>query len=210
MSSVIHVDQVLTRSKVIPVATIEDANQASAIGDALLRGGIGIIEVTLRTASALQVIEHLRQDQPDMIVGAGTVWTAEDWVRAESAGAQFMVSPGAPEALVRSAAMQAVPYLPGAQTPTEVHALVEAGFDAIKFFPAGSAGGVAALKAMSAVFPGVRFCPTGGVSLSNMADYLALRSVPCVGGSWLLPAQALADGDWARVSELAREAVTRM
>jgi 2-dehydro-3-deoxyphosphogluconate aldolase/(4S)-4-hydroxy-2-oxoglutarate aldolase len=204
MSTTPMMTQVLHKSRVIPVATIEDADHAQAIGESLLEGGVGVIEVTLRTRQALRAIERLRRDVPEMMVGAGTVWTAEDWVQAESAGAQFIVSPGAPVELVQSARLGRMPYLPGAQTATEVQALAAAGYDAVKFFPAAPAGGVAALKALSAVFPGMRFCPTGGISPDNASSYLSLACVPCVGGSWLLPAATLEAKEWSVVAALAR------
>ncbi|MEM9386864.1 MAG: bifunctional 4-hydroxy-2-oxoglutarate aldolase/2-dehydro-3-deoxy-phosphogluconate aldolase [Pseudomonadota bacterium] len=200
----ITIDTVLERSRVVPVASIPDATYAVAIGEALMQGGVQIIEVTLRTRDALAAIEALRRELPDLLVGAGTVWTAHDWVLAEEAGAQFIVSPGSPPELVASARRRRLPYLPGAQTPTEVASLVASGYTAAKFFPAGPAGGVSALKAMSAVFPGIRFCPTGGISLDTAPQYLALGAVPCVGGSWLLPREAVDGRDWSGIAELAR------
>jgi 2-dehydro-3-deoxyphosphogluconate aldolase/(4S)-4-hydroxy-2-oxoglutarate aldolase len=200
------IDMALQRSRVIPVASIPDALHAEAIGEALLEGGISIIEVTLRTRDAFAAIRALRQSCPDLLVGAGTVWTPQDWVMAEEAGAQFIVSPGAPVPLVDSGLHRRIPYLPGAQTPTEVAALAHAGYEAVKFFPAATAGGVDALRALAAVFPAMRFCPTGGITVDNARQYLALSCVPCVGGSWLLSRDLLEQRDWARVRSLARDA----
>jgi 2-dehydro-3-deoxyphosphogluconate aldolase/(4S)-4-hydroxy-2-oxoglutarate aldolase len=199
-------NDVLDRAPVIPVATFAETEQALPAAEGLLRGGIGIIEVTLRTPAGLAAIERIRAEIPEMLVGAGTVWGPDDWVRAEEAGAQFVVSPGAPAALVSSARLRGIPWLPGAQTPTEMYALVEAGYRAIKFFPAASAGGIQALRAVAAVLPGVRFCPTGGITADNASAYLALSAVPCVGGSWLLPQDAVTSGDRKRITDLARAA----
>ncbi len=201
----LEVDNVLHRARVIPVVTLSDVAEAVPLAQALLNGGIGTIEITLRSESALDGIAAIRREVPLMLVGAGTVWTPHQWRQCEAAGAQFVVSPGAPAALLQSAPSRALPYLPGAQTPTEVAALVSAGFKAVKFFPAESAGGIPALRALSAVFDGLQFCPTGGINPQTARDYLALESVPCVGGSWLAQSDLVRDKRWHDITAMARE-----
>ncbi len=196
----------LHRSPVIPVVVIDDAKAAVPLAQALLDGGVSIIEITLRTEAALDAVAQIREHCPAMVVGAGTVWSADDLRASLDAGAQFIVSPGAPARLLELARQDTFPYLPGAQTATEIAAARDAGFTELKFFPAGPAGGAPALKALSAVFPDVSFCPTGGVSAANAPEYLALPSVPCVGGSWLAPAGAVAAGDFQQISEIAQDA----
>jgi 2-dehydro-3-deoxyphosphogluconate aldolase / (4S)-4-hydroxy-2-oxoglutarate aldolase len=197
---------VLELSPVMPVVTITRAADAAALAEALLTGGIAVIEVTLRSEAALAAIEVIRRECPGVCVGAGTVWTVQQAEEAASAGAEFLVSPGIADGLGAAAARLELPYLPGAQTASEIAHLVARGFDAVKFFPAVPAGGVAALKAFAAVFPGVRFCPTGGIDEASAPEYLRVPAVACVGGSWLVGAAALAARDWAGVQALARRA----
>jgi 2-dehydro-3-deoxyphosphogluconate aldolase/(4S)-4-hydroxy-2-oxoglutarate aldolase len=197
---------VLNLSPVIPVATIPLPADAVPLAEALLEGGVGVIEVTLRSDAALAAIEAIRRACPDMCVGAGTLWTAEQTLQAAGAGAEFLVSPGVVDAVQDVAASQRLPYLPGAQTATEIAHLVRRGVRAVKFFPAGPAGGPPALAALAAVFPHVQFCPTGGISESNASKYLELASVPCVGGSWLASGTLLTSRDWPAVRAAAARA----
>jgi 2-dehydro-3-deoxyphosphogluconate aldolase / (4S)-4-hydroxy-2-oxoglutarate aldolase len=198
--------KILERAPVIPVVTIGDAAHAVPIGEALLGGGIGIIEVTLRSEAAFAAIERLRERVPELWVGAGTVWTSAQAAQAAGAGAQFLVSPGIAEDALASGVQLGLPFLPGAQTVSEIASLRRRGFRAVKFFPAGPAGGVAALASFAAVFPGISFCPTGGISAATAPDYLALDCVPCVGGSWLTSSARLAAQDWRAVATAAAEA----
>lgn len=200
---------ILETSPVIPVVTIEPGVDAVALARALIAGGISIIEVTLRTPSALDAIRRIGESVPEMRLGAGTVWTASQAKAAVDAGARFLVSPGISDEVLDASRELDVSILPGAQTASEVAHWVRRGLSAVKFFPAEPAGGVPALKALAAVFPGLEFCPTGGISVDSAADYLALKAAPCVGGSWLTPAKALAAGDFASVTKLARQVHAR-
>lgn len=200
------VTAVMALSPVIPVATIDAVDGAVPLASALLRGGVPVIEITLRSPAALAAIDAIRQECPEMCVGVGTVWTSEQAMRAASAGAEFIVSPGIADAVQSVASSLGLPYLPGAQTASEIAHLVGRELRAVKFFPAAPAGGVAALGALSAVFPDLNFCPTGGVNEATAAEYLKLPAVPCVGGSWLVSGTLLGNRDWARVEFLARRA----
>ncbi|MDD2877102.1 MAG: bifunctional 4-hydroxy-2-oxoglutarate aldolase/2-dehydro-3-deoxy-phosphogluconate aldolase [Acidiphilium sp.] len=196
----------LALSPVVPVLTIDDAGHAVPLARALLAGGIGVVEVTLRTEAALGAIAAMVAEVPAMLVGAGTVLTADQYRAVEMAGAKFVVSPGSSAGVLDAAARSKIPFLPGAATPTEVLALLELGYRLQKFFPAEPAGGISMLKAIGAPIAEVRFCPTGGIGLGNAPDYLALANVMCVGGSWLTPAEAMRAGDWQRIAVLAAEA----
>ena len=200
-----QIDDILAASPVIPVIVLERAEDARPLAEALVRGGLRVLEVTLRTPAALEALHAMRAVE-GAIVGAGTVLDAALYDEAIAAGAHFVVSPGLTDALVTAAATRMVPLLPGAATASEIMRAREAGLTRLKFFPAESLGGVAALKGYASVFPDVRFCPTGGIDASSAPAYLALRNVACVGGSWPLPAEALAARDWARIEALAREA----
>lgn len=197
---------ICARAPVIPVLIVEDRAHAAPMAEALVRGGLPVLEVTLRTPIALDVICDMIAAAPDAIVGAGTLLTPEDVAAAKAAGAAFGVSPGSTPRLLDAARDHDMPILPGAGTPSEIMALLERGIDMMKFFPAEQSGGAAMLKALSSPLPAARFCPTGGVSPLNKADYLGLPNVVCVGGSWVTPKDAIAAGDWARVEALAREA----
>ena len=198
--------RVMDQSPVIPLATLPPGVNAPALAGALQAGGIHIIEIALRTDAALPSIEAIRNAWPDMCVGAGTVWTPEQARSAIEAGAEFIVSPGGVDEVYEVCEELGVAYLPGVQTVTEAGYWSRVGLNALKFFPAGAAGGPSALKAIAAVLPGVQWCPTGCFNLKNAREYLALANVPCVGGSWLLEKQALAQGDWAQVESLAAQA----
>jgi 2-dehydro-3-deoxyphosphogluconate aldolase/(4S)-4-hydroxy-2-oxoglutarate aldolase len=197
---------ILSAAPVVPVLTVEDRAMAVPLARALVAGGLTALEVTLRTAAGLDCIRAIAGEVEGAMVGAGTVLTAGQLNEATRAGARFLVSPGATKVLLDAAAETPVPFLPGAATAGEAMALAERGLHILKFFPAEPAGGVAYLKALAAPLPGIRFCPTGGIGLNNVASYLALPNVICVGGSWVAPAGALAAGKWGEVTELARQA----
>ena len=194
-----------TLAPVIPVLVIDDPTTAAPLARALVAGGLPVLEVTLRTPAALDVMAQMAQVE-GAIVGAGTVLTAEDVKACKAAGAHFAVSPGSTANLLDACEAAALPMLPGAATASEVMTLLERGYDMLKFFPAEASGGVPALKAIGAPIPQVSFCPTGGVSLGNARDYLALSNTVCVGGSWVAPAKMIEDEDWEGIAGLAREA----
>lgn len=204
--STLSVEAVCTRAPVIPVVVIDDPAAAVPLARALVKGGLPVIEVTLRTPAAAAAIAAIAKSVPDALVGAGTVLTAEDLAEAARAGARFGVSPGATPGLVDAVARSGIPFLPGAATASEVMALLERGFRLQKLFPAESVGGIGALKALAGPLPQVRFCPTGGVGAANADQYLALANVVCVGGSWVAPADAIRAGDFARIERLAAAA----
>ena len=197
---------ILSAAPVVPVLTIDDRAVAVPLARALIAGGLTAIEVTLRTPAALECIRAIAGDVEAANVGAGTVLDAALYEAAEKAGARFMVSPGATDALLDAADSSPVPFLPGAATAGEAMRLADRGYRHLKFFPAEPAGGIAYLRALASPIPSVHFCPTGGVGAKNAADYLALANVICVGGSWVAPPEAIAGGDWGRVTALAREA----
>ena len=189
----------LGRTPVVPVLTIEDAAQAVPLAGALVSGGLAVMEVTLRTAGALAAIKAIADAVPDAVVGAGTVISAADIGKAVAAGARFLVSPGTTAALADAFAAARAPV-------SEAMALAERGFEVLKFFPAEPSGGLAWLKAVAEPLPRIRFCPTGGVSITNAAAYLALPNVVAVGGSWVAPRSMIGAGKFDRIAELAREA----
>jgi 2-dehydro-3-deoxyphosphogluconate aldolase / (4S)-4-hydroxy-2-oxoglutarate aldolase len=191
---------------VIPVLTIETASSAVPLARALVAGGLPAIEVTLRTAAALDAVRAIAAEVPDAIVGVGTVTEHGDIERACRAGARFLVSPGTPAALADALTEAPVPVLPGCATVSEAMTLAARGFAVLKFFPAEPSGGARWLKAVAAPFPQFRFCPTGGIGASNAQAYLALSNVIAVGGSWVAPADAVAASDFSRITTLAREA----
>ncbi len=199
-------EEILTSAPVVPVVTIDDAAQAVPLARALVAGGIRAIEVTFRTSAGLEALRAIAAQVPDAIPGAGTVLNAAQLAAAAKAGAKFAVSPGATPALLAAATAAPIPFLPGVATASELMACLEAGIAICKFFPAAEAGGVAALKSLAGPFPQARFCPTGGIDAASASAYLALPNVLCVGGSWLVPRQAVAAGDFARIERLAREA----
>lgn len=190
---------------IIPVLVLEDAAHARPLAEALVAGGLPVLEVTLRTPAALDAIRAMA-DVPGGRVGAGTLLTPRDVEAAVAAGATFGVSPGATDRLVAACEEAGLPLLAGASTVTEAMAMLERGYDMLKFFPAEAAGGVPALKAIGAPLPQVAFCPTGGVSPGNAESYLALPNVLCAGGSWVAPKDRVALGDWAGIEDLARAA----
>jgi 2-dehydro-3-deoxyphosphogluconate aldolase / (4S)-4-hydroxy-2-oxoglutarate aldolase len=197
----------MTLAPVIPVLTVSDAADGVAQARALVAGGLPAIEVTLRTAGALEAIRAIRDQVPGAYVGAGTVLTPEQIAQACEAGARFLVSPGVSPRLAEAAAKAPAPFLPGVATASEAITLMDLGFRRMKLFPAEAVGGVKLLSSLAAPLPELRFCPTGGIDLAKAPSYLALPNVVCVGGSWMLPKSAIATGDYAAVESLAREAV---
>jgi 2-dehydro-3-deoxyphosphogluconate aldolase/(4S)-4-hydroxy-2-oxoglutarate aldolase len=197
---------VLDLAPVVPVVVIEDASDAVPLARALVAGGLPAIEVTLRTAAALDAVRAIAGAVPEAVVGAGTVITPAQVAASVAAGARFLVSPGWTDVLLEAMRASGVPFLPGVSTTSEVVALLERGVREMKFFPAQAAGGTAYLRSLAGPLPQARFCPTGGIGPATAPQYLALPNVGCVGGSWMLPADALAARDWGRVEELAREA----
>ena len=198
--------EILGLAPVLPVVTLDDAARAAPVARALAAGGLRAIEVTLRTPAALEAIRRIAGEVPEAICGAGTVLRAADLEAAAAAGARFAVSPGATPALLAAATAAQLPYLPAVATASELMAALEAGFSTCKFFPAASAGGVAALRAFAGPFPEARFNPTGGIDAASAPAYLALANVICVGGSWVTPPDVVAAGDYARIERLARGA----
>lgn len=201
-----HLQRPRFTSRVVPVIVLTDAKQAVPLAHALLEGGIDVMEITLRSDVALDAIEAVAKAVPQMHLGAGTVTRASDVPRVIDAGARFALSPGCTDALVDAMRATGLPFIPGVMTPGEVMRARDQGFTLMKLFPAQQAGGIGMLKALGAPIPDVSFCPTGGVSPQNLRDFLALPNVAMAGGSWLTPADALRDGDWARITQLAREA----
>ncbi len=199
-------DSILALAPVIPVLTVASVEDGLRQAKALVAGGLYAIEVTLRTASALAAIEAIAKQAPNAVVGAGTIVSVEQIDEAVAVGARFLVSPGATPQLAKAAAQAPVPFLPGCATVSEAMALRELGFRALKLFPAEAVGGVRLLASLAAPLPDLRFCPTGGIDLAKAPDYLKLPNVACVGGSWMLPKDAMARGDYAVVETLAREA----
>lgn len=196
-TSVLHV------SPVIPVVTIDDPQHAVPLAKALVAGGVSIIELTLRTESALTSLKLIANEVPDILVGAGTVLTPNQADAAVAAGAQFLVSPGVTASLLDYMLTLGIPLLPGVATVGEAMAVLERGLDTMKFFPAGPAGGPDYLAAIAAPIPQVKFCPTGGISLATAPAYLALPNVSCVGGSWLTPRSAVDNQNWQEITQLA-------
>lgn len=205
MKDAINVEELLKRSPVMPVVTIEDLGGAVDMAQALLRGGLRNIEITLRNELALPAIEAIARAVPEMSIGAGTVLSPADLQAAVNAGATFAISPGASEVLY--AAKSTIPWIPAVATASELMRGLESGRRCFKFFPATSAGGIAALSSLHGPFSQAKFCPTGGVGLSNAAEFLRLPNVLCVGGSWLTPASLQRAKDWSAIEALARQSV---
>jgi 2-dehydro-3-deoxyphosphogluconate aldolase/(4S)-4-hydroxy-2-oxoglutarate aldolase len=197
------IEELTGLAPVIPVVVIEDVDDAVPLAAALVRGGLPVIEVTLRTAAAAASIERIAAEVPGAVVGAGTVTTNRQIAEALELGARFLVSPGATPTLLDGLQASGVPFLPGTATPSDIVALLERGITHAKLFPAEVVGGIAALKAFAGPFPQMRFCPTGGINLAKAPEYLAQPNVVCVGGSWMTPI-----GDWDAVETLAAQAAT--
>jgi 2-dehydro-3-deoxyphosphogluconate aldolase / (4S)-4-hydroxy-2-oxoglutarate aldolase len=199
------ISHLLGGTAVVPVLVVESVETGVALARALVAGGLSVLEITLRTSAALEVIRAISRES-EAVVGAGTVLQPEQYRSAERAGARFVVSPGATKRLLEHAEASETPFLPDALTSSEVMGLLERGYTCMKFFPAEPAGGVAYLKALAAPLPEARFCPTGGIDAASAPRYLALPNVLCVGGSWVAPGDALTAGDWPRITALARAA----
>lgn len=199
-------ESLLDRVPVIPVVVVDDLATAVPIARALVAGGLPVIELTLRTPVARDAIRAIADEVPEILLGAGTVLNPGQAKEALDAGAQFLVSPGATPALLAGMAETGLPFLPGTSTVSEVLAVLEAGYNEMKFFPAEASGGTAYLSSIASPVPAARFCPTGGITLASAPGYLSLPNVGCVGGSWLTPRDAVAAGDWGRIERLAAEA----
>jgi 2-dehydro-3-deoxyphosphogluconate aldolase/(4S)-4-hydroxy-2-oxoglutarate aldolase len=197
----------LGRFGVVPVVEIERAEDAVELGRALLAGGLPCAEITFRTAAAEEAIRRISSSLPEIIVGAGTVLTVDQANRAVSAGAQFIVSPGFNQKVVDWCLQHEIPVTPGVLTPTEIDMALDRGLKVLKFFPAEAMGGVTTLKAIAAPYKGVKFIPTGGITQDNLADYLALPSVHCCGGSWLVKASLISAGKFDEITRLTQEAL---
>ena len=201
-----HAADLLRNAGVLPVITVHTLDEARAIADALLEGGLNTLELTLRTPVAIDALALLKRERPDIVIGAGTVLNADNIRAATDAGADFLVTPGTPAALADALVDASIPAVPGAATPTEFMALRERGFRNCKLFPASAVGGLAMLKGLAGPLHDMRFCPTGGISESNAAEFLAQPNVLCIGGSWMLDKGWLEVGDYARVRETAARA----
>lgn len=200
--------EALKSATVVPVLTIDDPSIGVEIARALLKGGLNLVEITLRTPAAVEVIRRIGKEVREANVGAGTVLDPDDAAKAIAAGARFIVSPGMTPRLLEAAQTWPIPYLPGAATASEAMALADLGYRVLKFFPAVPAGGVPYLKSLAAPLPGVMFCPTGGIDAGNAADFLALPNVAAVGGSWVAPAKEVGAQDWLAISALAHQAAS--
>jgi 2-dehydro-3-deoxyphosphogluconate aldolase/(4S)-4-hydroxy-2-oxoglutarate aldolase len=199
-------DDLLDLAPVIPVLTLEGPADGVPVARALVAGGLPVLEVTLRTPGALEAVRAIAAEVPGAVVGVGTVVETAQFAAARQAGARFAVSPGHTDRLLRAAAEAGLPFLPGMATASEAMTLAERGYRCLKFFPAESSGGAGFLRALQAPLPTLRFCPTGGIDAQRAVEYLALPNVPCVGGSWPVPASAVAAADWRRIEDLARAA----
>jgi len=206
MAMKLSAKEVMRDAPVIPVIVLNDVSQAVPLARALVAGGIHMLEVTLRTPVAMSCIEAIAREVPDAVAGAGTVRNAKDAEAAVKAGARFIVSPGYASPLGRACKELGVALLPGVATGSEIMAAMDDGYTEMKFFPAVQAGGVPMLKSWHGPFFDATFCPTGGVTAANARDFLCLPNVACVGGTWIVPADAIEKGDWARVTRLAKEA----
>ena len=203
----VELKEQLQIAPIIPTLTIAELDDAVPLAEALLLGGITVIEVTLRTPVALAAIEKIAKKVPEIIVGIGTVLNAEHYQQAINAGSEFIVSPGAIEAHYQIAKQYDTAFIPGVITPSEVMRAIAAGYDFLKYFPAAAMSGKQVLQAYAAVFPNINFCPTGGISASNAPDYLSLKNVHCIGGGWLTPKTILENKDWSAITALAKQSL---
>lgn len=196
----------LAGQPVVPVLKIDRLEDAVPLARALAAGGLPAIEITLRTPVALEAIRKVAREVPKAVVGAGTILNVADFRNVEEAGARFVVSPGQTPGLLQVAGESKAAFLPGAITPAEMMVLLESGYTVGKFFPAEQAGGVPFIRSLASPLAGLSFCPTGGISMKNAGDYLSQPNIVCIGGSWVAPDDAVAAGDWARITKLAAEA----
>lgn len=201
--------EILHNGPVIPVIVLHNADHALPLAEALLAGGIRVLEITLRSGAGMEAIRRISAELPEALVGAGTVLSPEDLVSVAQAGAKFAVSPGLTPSLFAASHDGPIPLIPGVATPSELMLAMERGFTELKFFPAATAGGVRSLKAMHGPFPRITFCPTGGISPENCKEYLSLPNVACVGGSWLAPPDLIEQQNWDEIVELAAEVTSR-
>ncbi len=203
----ISAEEVFKQSPVVPVLVVKNVDHAVLLAKALIAGGIRVLEVTLRTPVALEVIAKIAKEVPEALIGAGTVINQEQLRQVEEAGAQFALSPGMTPDLLEAGNSGGIAFIPGIATTSELMQAIDLGYTHFKFFPAEAAGGIKAIKSIGGPFPDMIFCPTGGIGPNNYRDYLALPNVRCVGGSWLVPDGAMEAGDWSRISTLAQQAV---
>ncbi len=199
--------EVFAAGPVVPVLVINDVDKAVPLAKALMAGGIKVLEVTLRTPVALDVIKKIAQEVPDALIGAGTVTNAQQLKAVTEAGAKFAISPGMTADLLKAGMDSEIALIPGISSTSDLMKGKDAGYTHLKFFPAEASGGVKAIKSISGPFPDVTFCPTGGIGPGNYNDYLALPNVQCVGGSWVAPDEAIDAGDWDKITQLAKDAV---
>ena len=200
--------EVLQAGPVIPVIVISNPDHAVPLAQALLAGGVRVLEITLRSDAALEAIRRIRDEFPEVLVGAGTVLSVQDLQAVAEAGGRFAISPGLTPNLLAAVHQESIPLIPGVASASELMQALEAGLTELKFFPAQAAGGVQMLKSLNGPFPQVTFCPTGGITLHNYREYLALKNVACVGGSWFVPSEKIDQADWPAITRLAQEAVT--
>ncbi|MCY7294048.1 bifunctional 4-hydroxy-2-oxoglutarate aldolase/2-dehydro-3-deoxy-phosphogluconate aldolase [Alteromonas sp. a30] len=200
-------EDIFSQGPVVPVLVVKDVDTAVPMAKALVEGGIKVLEVTLRTPAAMDVISVIAKEVPEAIVGAGTVTNAEQLEQVQAAGAQFAISPGMTKELLIAGNEGKIALIPGIASISELMEGIDLGYDHFKFFPAEASGGAKAIKSIGGPFPDVKFCPTGGIDINNYLSYLALPNVKCVGGSWLVPEDALKSGDYARITQLAKEAI---
>lgn len=200
-------EEILSLGPVVPVIVIEKIEDAVPLAKALMAGGVKVLEVTLRTACGLDAIKKIIAEVPGAVVGAGTITSVEQLKEVTAAGVEFIITPGLTPSILKAAVEGTVPVIPGVATIGELMTAKEAGLTAFKFFPAEINGGIAALKAFAGPIPDAKFCPTGGINLKNYRDYLALKNVLCVGGTWFIPTDLIAKGDFAAITELAKQAV---
>jgi len=202
--------EIFAAGPVVPVLVIHKVEHAVPLAHALISGGIKVLEVTLRTPAALEVIKAISKQVPDAIIGAGTVTNAQQLKEVTDAGAKFAISPGMTADLLAAGTQGCIPLIPGISSISDLMKAKDAGYADLKFFPAEASGGIKALKSIGGPFPDISFCPTGGIGPNNYRDYLALTNVKCVGGSWLAPDEAIANGDWDMITELANTAINNV
>ncbi|MFW5451415.1 MAG: bifunctional 4-hydroxy-2-oxoglutarate aldolase/2-dehydro-3-deoxy-phosphogluconate aldolase [Methylophagaceae bacterium] len=201
------IKEIMNSSPIVPVMVINKVEHAVPLAKALVKGGITVLEITLRTEAALESITRIKAEVPDAIVGAGTIINIETLNKAIAAGAEFIVSPGTTDKMIDAALATGVPLLPGVANPSEAMRLLEKGITEMKFFPAEAAGGIPMLKSIGAPIPQITFCPTGGVNQKNVKDYYSLSNVACVGGSWMCAANLVDDENWDEITRLSVEAI---
>lgn len=200
-------EEIFNQGPVVPVLVIKDVEHAVPLAKALIAGGIRVLEVTLRTEAALEVIAKIAKEVPEAVIGAGTVTNRAQLQQVIDAGAKFAISPGLTSDLLKAGNEGSIALIPGISSISELMTAADHGYTHLKFFPAEASGGVKALKAIGGPFPDIKFCPTGGISPSNYNDYLALPNVSCAGGSWLAPEDAMINGEWDKITALAKQAV---